>query len=285
MNIKTKKSILTLYTVAATVLGVIFAAWRTVLLKQNYDPYDGTFELGSGDILRTFEYFLIFASILILTACFFAKNISFEKFSSSYSNTSLYVCLVCGIIFTAVGIFSLFYYFDDLFFKTRNNTFATKICTIIAFFLIFFVAAYFFMCASQKYKQKQIKVVFSLLIPVFTILCIIASYFNSDFVYNDFNRITCHISLLAILFFSLSEASLSLGRAAHKFNFISSLLCIICVPAYIIPLVGLAAFWEVNFTFTLLFEMSQIAFLIYAFASAISAINSLSEAPAVDKAE
>ncbi len=278
MNIKTKKNILAVYTAAAFALGIVFSVWRTILLKQNYDPYDGTFEIGSGDILQTFEYLLLLACLIMITAAFFAGNISFKRLNDSDSGASVYIGVSCGIIFTATAVFSLFYYFDDLFFKTRTNTAVTKICTILAFFLIFFVALYFFMFAMPGYNKKKIKTAFSLFLPLFALTCMISSYFNSDFTYNDFNRITCHISLLSILFFSLSEARLALGRPAYKFNFITSLVCIICIPSYILPVVVLSSFWEMNFTFTLLFEMSQIAFLIYAVASAVTSLKSMTEA-------
>ena len=274
MNIKTKKSILVLYTVLAFVLGVIFAVWRTVLLKQNYDPYDGTFELGSGDILQTCEYFLIFAVLLMLTALFFMKGISFKRFGERYSTASLSVFIICGIVTITATVLSVI----DMLFGTRSNSFVTKLFTVLSFITVIFVIAYFFMSALPQYSNNRIKLVFSLIIPVFILCYLVASYFNTDFVYNDFNRISCHISLLSILFFSLSEASLSLGRKAHIFNFMTTLICFVCIPAYIIPLIALAAFWEVQFTAILLFEIFQIAFLIYATASALSAVKTICEA-------
>lgn len=279
MNITKKKSILILYTVLAFVLAFMLTVWRTMLLKQYYDPYDGTFDVGSGKIFVTFEYLLLLSVIILGTGTFFAKKISFSPIGKRYSTASLAVCVTCGIILISIGLISLLAFADELFFIDRINTFATKIGTLISFLMIFLVGAYFFMGASSRYKDKQIKYVFSFIIPIFAIFCIIASYFNVDFVYNDFNRITCHISILSIMFFALSESKLMIGKDGYAFNFISSLIAIVCISSYIFPLITLAAFGKVNFEFVLFFESYQIAFFIYAVASAISALRSLCAAP------
>lgn len=274
MNIKNKKTILTLYTVAAIIIGASLAIWRTVLLKQTFDPYDGTFELGSGKTLLMFEYILLLASAIAATSCFFIKGTALKKASSSNSTALQYVYLACGIILATVGVITLFYYFGDIF-AIKNNSGFTKIGTPIAFILLFFVAVYFFVSAKPKYEGQQFTTILSFAAPLFVIAYVIASYFNSDFVYNDFNRITCHLAFLAILLFSLSESNLLLNRPAYALRFVSSLLCIILIPTYIVPMTLLAAFWEISFTSTLLIETSQIAFLIYAIYSAISAITHL----------
>ncbi len=278
MNITKKKPILILYTVLAFAVAAMLTVWRTMLLRQYYDPYDGTFDVGSGKIFVTFEYLLLLAVIVLATSAFFAKKISFSPIGKKYSTSSLAVCVACGILLVSIGLISLFAFSDKLFFLNASNTLATKIGTILSFVFIFFVGGYFFTCASSRYKGSNIKTVLAFLITVFTICCIISSYFNVDFVYNDFNRITSHISVLSILFFSLSEAKLLIGKDGYTFNFITSLISIVCISSYIFPLIMLAGFGEVNFDFILFFESYQIVFLIYAVASAIFALRSLCDA-------
>ncbi len=277
MNITKKRSILTLYTILAFVIGIMLTVWRTVLLQNYYDPYDGTFDLGSGKIFITFEYLLLLSIVLISTAAFFSRKVSFVPFCKKYSTSSLALCVACGILLITVGLISLFAFSDELFFNGQINTMATKLGTILSFILMFFVSAYFFTGAYPKYKDSNVKTALAFITPIFVICYLVASYFNSDFVYNDFNRITCHISILAILFFSLSEAKLVIGKDGYTFNFIMSLICIVCIPSYIFPLIMLAAFGELSFGFTLFFEIFHIAFFIYAVASAVSALRSLSE--------
>lgn len=274
MNIKNKKTILTLYTVIAMIAGASLAIWRTVLLKQTFDPYDGTFELGSGKTLLMFEYILLLASAVAATSFFFIKGTSFKRASSKDSAAASYIYLACGLILATVALISLVYYFGDIF-AIKNNSGFTKIGTPTAFILLLFAAVYFFVSAKPKYEEQSFKTVLSFAAPLFVIAYVIASYFNSDFVYNDFNRITCHLAFLAILLFSLSESNMLLNRPAFALRFISSLLCIILIPAYIVPMTLLASFWEVSFSSTLLFEFSQVAFLVYAVYSAIHAISHL----------
>ena len=275
MNITKKKPILILYTVLAFVVAAMLTVWRTMLLRQYYDPYDGTFDIGSGKIFVAFEYLLLLSVIIIATGAFFAKKISFLPIGKKYSTSSLTVCVACGILLVSIGLISIFAFSDNLFFLGVSNTLATKIGTLFSFILIFFAGGYFFTCASAKYSGSNIKTVLAFTIPVFAICCIISSYFNTDFVYNDFNRITSHISVLSILFFSLSEAKLLIGKEGYTFNFITSLISIVCISSYICPLIMLSSFGEVNFDFILFFESYQIVFLIYAITSAIFALRSM----------
>ena len=277
MNITKKKAILTVYTILAFAIGITLTVWRTILLQKYYDPYIGTFDLGSGKIFSTFEYLLLLSVAILATAVIFSKKISFSPLCRKYSTASLAICVACGMIFLTIGLICVLAFSGDLFFNGQTNTLATKICTLISFILIFFVGTYFFMGAYPKYKDTTLKTVFSFLIPLFIICYLVASYFNYNFVYNDFNRITCHIALLAILFFALSEAKLVIGKDGYAFNFIASLVCIACIPSYIFPLILLASFGDLPFGFTLFFESFQIAFYIYAVYSAISALRSLSE--------
>lgn len=277
MNITKKRSILTLYTILAFIIGIMLTVWRTLLLQKYYDPYDGTFDLGSGKLFVTYEYLLLLAILLVATAAFFCRKVSFVPLCKKYSTSSLALCVACGILLVTVGLISLFAFSNELFFDGRVNTMATRLGTLISFILMFLVGAYFFTGAYPKYKDSNVKTALAFVTPVFVICYLVASYFNSDFIYNDFNRIACHISLLMILFFALSEAKLVIGKDGFAFNFIMSLICIVCIPSYIFPLIMLAAFGELSFGFTLFFEIFQIAFLIYAIASAVYAIRSLDE--------
>ncbi|MGN1095392.1 MAG: hypothetical protein ACI4QR_03285 [Eubacteriales bacterium] len=116
-----------------------------------------------------------------------------------------------------------------------------------------------------------------MIIPLYSLVYLVASYFNKGYTYNDFNRVTCHISFIAIILFFLSEARLAIGKNSYAFHFVMSLICIICISAYILPLLFLSAFWEMSFSASLVFELSEIAVLIYAIYSASYALYSLKE--------
>ena len=77
MNIKTKKSTLTAYTISSLAVGIGLAVYRTVLLKKYYDPYNLSYELGSSGAFRAFEYLALLASLLALTSLIFTKKYKF----------------------------------------------------------------------------------------------------------------------------------------------------------------------------------------------------------------
>ncbi|MGN1095648.1 MAG: hypothetical protein ACI4QR_04600, partial [Eubacteriales bacterium] len=89
MKIKTKNTVLALYTVAAIASGIALAVWRTVLIKRYYDPYHGSFEQGSGNIFKTYEYAVIAVCLVFLSALIFTRRISFRKPSACVSTGSV----------------------------------------------------------------------------------------------------------------------------------------------------------------------------------------------------
>lgn len=278
MHFKTKKTCIMLFSFLAIAVGAALTVWRTVLLKKYYDPYHESFENGSGVILEIFEYVLVFAMLIFLFSLLFTRGVEFPSFNHS-STLAIFVKVLCGFICMSVVMISVF--------GTRKELFASEtkdgvslvyiIAMILAIISLFFVSLYFFVSSSVKFLSSPIKIYLSFSLPIFALLYLIASYFNKNFMYNDFNRITCHVSFIAIILFALSKVRLEIGRKSYAFHFVTSLLCIVSISSYIIPLVLLSAFWEINFSATTAFESVEIGLLIYAVYSAFYSASHLSE--------
>ena len=86
MALKTKKTIMTVYTVLAVLASLGFSVYRTILLKQHYDPYDASFEHGSREVFSVFEYTLLAVSLICLTAAFFAMGSKIPDFQREIVN-------------------------------------------------------------------------------------------------------------------------------------------------------------------------------------------------------
>ena len=277
MNVKTKKTLLKIYLFLAVISAVLLTAWRTVLLKEHCNPYDMSFQDGSLAAVQAFEYTLLAISALLATSAFFIRKVKFGLFGARASTTSVAVCALCGFMLGAVGILTLFYHSSEIFAFSAEASGAYRIFHIATIALMFVSALYFLSRASTAMKNSPSIATLSLALPCFCIAYLLASYLNADAPLLDFNRITSELAFISALMFMLSEARLATYRGGYAFRFASSLACIVCICAHIIPLLLLSAFWEMSITLSILTDISLIAILLYAVFAAFNAIRTLEE--------
>lgn len=277
MNIKTKKTLLKIYLFLAILAAVMLTVWRTVLLKEHCNPYDMSFQDGSLNALKAFEYSLLAVSALLATSAFFVRKVKFGLFGARASTTSVAVCALCGFMLGAVGILTVFYYPGEIFGLSAESSATYRVFHIATIALMFVTALYFLSRASTAMKNSPSVSTLSLALPCFCIAYLLASYLNTDIPLLDFNRVTSELAFIAALMFMLSEARLATYRGGYAFRFASSLACIICICAHIVPLLLLSAFWEMSITLSILTDISLIAILLYAFFAAFNAIRTLKE--------
>jgi len=278
MNVKTKKTFLKIYFMLAILAALIFTVWRTVLLKENCNPYDMSFQDGALPALRAFEYTILAVAALLATSALFIRKVSFGLFGARASTTSVTVCALCGFMLGAVGLLTIIYYPDEIFDFSDTMKNSYRIFFIATLALMFVSALYFLGRASTAMKNSPSIAVLSLALPCFCIAYLLASYLNSDLPLLDFNRVTSELAFISALMFMLSEARLATYRGGYAFRFASSLACIVCICAHIVPLLLLSAFWEMSLSLPILAEVSLIAVLFYAVFAAFNAIRTLKEA-------
>jgi hypothetical protein len=277
MNIKTKKTLLKIYLFLAILAAVMLTVWRTVLLKEHCNPYDMSFQDGSLNALKAFEYSLLAVSALLATSAFFVRKVKFGLFGARASTTSVAVCALCGFMLGAVGILTVFYYPGEIFGLSAESSATYRVFHIATIALMFVTALYFLSRASTAMKNSPSVATLSLALPCFCIAYLLASYLNTDIPLLDFNRVTSELAFIAALMFMLSEARLATYRGGYAFRFASSLACIVCICAHIVPLLLLSAFWEMSITLSILTDISLIAILLYAVFAAFNAIRTLKE--------
>lgn len=285
MNIKNKKKILLTYMAAALIAGFSLAVYRTILIQQNYDPYGASFEHGTASLFRAYEYSLIVISLILATSVFFMKKCRVQLFSARYSTTSVLVCAICGFIFAAIAILLIANY-RHVIFTVYSAIPLHNVLYVCALICLFPIALYFIGCASTGMRSSGIKAYLSLSLPLFCAFYIGASYFDPDYIFYDFNRITGQLAFISMMIFMLSEANLATGHMAYGLYFASALACIVCVCAHTVPLLILVSFWEMDLTVAITTEFASIGALIYAITSAFNSIRTLEEAKPVtaDKA-
>ncbi len=278
MLIKTKKAVLKVYAFLALAAGLGLAICRTVLLKNYYDPYKFTFEPGSGGTFRIFEYIVIFLSLLALTSIFFSKNMRFQIFSSRSSATSVAICTVCALLFLTIATVLMLFYDVLLVFDAPNL--ALAFLRLLAFFSMISVSGYFLSCSAENASIKRIgknrsKATLSLSLPLFALFYLTYLYFDTTLMYHDTNRIMGQVAFISVLAFFLAEANIATGHKAYSWHFATSLVCIICVSAYILPILFLVAFWEMKVTEAFLTDFALIGVLLYAIFSAFCAARTM----------
>jgi len=274
MSFKTKKSVLKIYLFLAIASALGFAVWRTLLLQEHCNPYDMTFQDGALAALQACEYALLAACALLSTCIIFVQKIKFRLFGARSSTTSVAICAFCGFMLLAVAILSLAYYPSEIFDLGGEDTFY-RIFYVISLIFMFGTALYFLGRASTTLKNSHSIATLSLALPCFCIAYLVTMYFDQDLPLLDFNRVTSQIAFIAVLMFMLSEARLATDQGSYSFRFAASLISIVCICAYIIPLLVLAAFWEMSMSLSLLTEVSLVAILFYVVFAAFNAIRTL----------
>jgi hypothetical protein len=128
------------------------------------------------------------------------------------------------------------------------------------------------------FGRSKTRAYLSLSLPLFALSYLVAVYFNSDFIFYNSNRITCTVTCVFMMLFLLSEAKLAMGQESYAFHFATALAFIVAGSAYVIPMLALVFFWEINMSLTTMTELSFIGFIIYAAFSAANSVRTLEKA-------
>lgn len=267
------------YTAVSIAAGIALAVWRMILIYQYYDPYNDEFSHDSDTMFKTLGYVMLGVVLLMLTSYFFLRKESFERFSPSANQVSVFSSSLCGFVFVAVGILVIVYYAGSVFGRSGGGWFF-KAAQIISFFSLFGAAAYFIFSASTSYCESKIKKGLSFFPALWALSYLSCSYINANYIYNDPNRIFCNVSLSALLLFFLFETRNTVSVPQNPMRFAFSLVAMVCVLTYMIPLLFLTAFWEIPLTLESLFEAVECGAVIYIFAVLYTMISALKKKPA-----
>lgn len=277
---KTKK-IMIAYLSSSIIIGLGIAIWRIALMYQYFDPYNNEYALDASIPLKSMGYTTLFGILLMATAFFFLKKTQFEEFSPSTNQVSVFSSSLQGFVFAAIGILMPFYYKEELFGKSEYPVFRTL--RLISFFLLFAAAIYFICSASVGHFKPKIRKILSFFPALWALCYLIASYCDPAYNYSDPNHNLFNVSLCALLIFYLYETGFGLSKISGSVRFVASLIAMICVLAYIIPVFFLAAFWELSVQPDTLFGAVECGALFYIFAVLYSLIHALKEPSAVSE--
>lgn len=118
-----KRKIMIAYTAAAIAAGIALAVWRMVLIYRYYDPYNGEFSRDADTMLKALGYVTLGVVLLMFTSYFFIRKESFERFSASSNQVSVFSSSLCGFVFVAVGILIVVYYGGSVFGRSGGGWF------------------------------------------------------------------------------------------------------------------------------------------------------------------
>ena len=278
-----KRKIMIVYTAVSIAAGIALAVWRMILIYRYYDPYNGEFSRDADSMLKALGYVTLGAALLMFTSYFFIRKESFERFSASSNQVSVFSSSLCGFVFVAVGILVVVYYAGSVFGHSGGGWFF-KTAQIISFFSLFGSAAYFIFSASTGYCESKIKNGLSFFPALWALSYLSCSYINADYIYNDPNRILCNVSLAALLLFFLFETRNTVSKPQNPMRFAFSLIAMVCVMTYMVPLLILTAFWEIPLTLESLFEAVECGAVFYIFAVLYTMISVLKKKSSAEEA-
>lgn len=264
---------------ASIVSGIALAVWRIVLLVRYYDPYNGGFAKAAEVQMRALGYVTLAVIILMAASYFFIRKTAFEPFSASSNQVSVFSSSLCGFVFLAVCILLLIYYTPAIF-KANGSPFY-KILQILSLIFLPFSAVYFIFSASVNRSESKVKKAFSFFPAIWALCYMAASYMNPAYQYTDPNRILCNISLAALLLFFLYETRNTVSKPQNPVRFAVSLVAMVCVLVYMLPLFTLTAFWEIPMTAETLFEAVECGVVFYIFSVLYTMVLSVKKEPAV----
>lgn len=262
------------YTAVSVAGGIALAVWRMILMYRYYDPYNGEFSKEAGTMLKVLGYVTLGAVILMFTSYFLLRKERFDRFSASTNQVSVFSSSLCGFVFVAVGILVVIYYAGSLFGHSGGGWFF-KTAQVISFFSLFGAAAYFIFSASTGYCESKIKKGLSFFPALWALSYLSCSYINTNYIYNDPNRILCNVSLSALLLFFVFETRNTVSEPQNPMRFAFSLIAMVCVLTYMLPLFALTAFWEIPLTMESLFEAVECGAVFYIFAVLYTMISAL----------
>ncbi len=255
------KKIMSAYFASSILLGLGFAIWRIALMLQYYDPYNNEYSIDAKTALQTFGYVLLAALLAMATSYFFLRKQEFSPFSASTHQLSVFASALLGFIFVAIGFLILLYYSNELF--GQNSSAFFKGLRIVSFILLFFSAAYFILSAAASRISQKAKTICAFFPTLFTLSLLIVSYINPDHHYTDFNHNLCNLSICALLLFFLHETRASVAGKSTPIRFVFSLVALVFLLAYILPIFVLMAFWELPTGIDVLFEAVECGAVFY----------------------
>lgn len=268
-----KKYILSTYLIAAIVLGLALAIWRTVLIFNYYDPYLNEFAYDATGKLDILGYVTFGALLLMASAFLFFRKTTVSSFEASASQSTVFTSSFLGFVFFAIAIMLLIYHKDAIFAETPHFFF--RILHIISLFVMFPAAGYFLLNASAEPNGTKAKRTLSFFPAAFGLFYLVCSYANPQYNYSDPNRLFCNVSLIAMLLFLLFETRRNVSKPLNSSQFIFGLFAIVSILVYIVPTALLTSFWEIDLTISTIFEFIEIGAVAYIISMMVMMIKNL----------
>ena len=206
---------------ACVLFGIGGGIWMFILLNKYFDINTNAFKAPSSSI-TVISIYIGVSCVLSVAAGVFAS-----KKEAMPSKNPRVIALVPAVIFAVSGVMSAVSLFGE---KFKSMWASYKIFTISAVVLTFAVAAYFVFRALGKKGADAL----SLSLPIWTVLMISSSYFNTDHTFISYPRTVLALALSAITLFSLECVRRHLGKSSAWLKGLSSSLSLFLGLTYFI---------------------------------------------------
>lgn len=211
-----------LYPAVSLAFGLAGAAWLTVLMNKYYDAKSNGFSASRAEMV-----FLGVALFLFVLAAFFLKFKAVGRVSDKKPMPKAVYAVAAALLLFS-GILS------------AVKLLSSKLTTESVLFSIFatlstsfsFVAALIFLLKTTRYEKKMAQ--FSLIVPLWMLFSVGASYFNTAFTYTNFVRAVLNLSIAGMIMFLMAELREYIGIKFFVLKCASSAVAIVLGTTYLV---------------------------------------------------
>lgn len=242
------------YICACAVLGCIGGIWMYRLLDAYFNTKTNAFKAPGGSITAISVYIGVGAALLIALGIIASVKTNAEK------KMPRGLLLTIAALFFVSGISSLVMIFGA---SLKQMTTVYKMFTIGDVIFTFVCAVYFIFKAFELKGAEYL----SLSLPVWSVLLISSSYFNTDYTYTNYPRTVLSLAVAAMILFSLETVREHLGKRAPWLVCLSSALSVFLGLTYAVSRAVFIISKGIAPKVADSLEFAVIAFAIYAIAS------------------
>lgn len=271
---KMKKKTLSIAYIALTAMfGLFGAGWLLSLLLEYYNASTNGF-VASGATLTAVSIVLF---VFIVAAFIVRWKLVGKNEDAKIAPKALYG--VIAVMIFVSGIMSMIKLFSSKQYITSTMYYVFALLSTS----FSFVVALFFALKLTRFEKKTEQ--FSLIVPVWLLFSIGASYFNTAYTYTSFTRAVMNLAIAAMLLFTMAEIREYIGRKHFVLLSVSSAAATVLGTTALVSRFIFIIARSAEFSFSDCQETAIFAMLIYVYASSVFKNHTIEKEPPKAEAE
>ena len=279
MKLKHNKKPFIIALCAASVLSAAATVWRTLVIRNHYDPYAQIFDSAANGANTALTLIIFAFAAAMIAFAVVTRKTPLKNARESSGVLHVGSSALMGILFitsSAVAAITITHS-GELFSAAGRQNAIYKICVVTAIALGIMCGFYFLAGAAQKKSSRKMRKYLSVILPVWSIAFMFASYFDANFLYSDVNRHFANIAAASVVLLMITETRTHAAYSTSPTRFAAALAALLACSTYCIPTLILTAFWALPISGIVILETVEIAVIPYAVSAAVDFIKDIDE--------